>query len=112
MGNGRNDKCTFAIRGKVNWKGIGDEAFKSMSDAELLDYVQMLEAALFRIHNHFWFYGPVMTGKEEVAMSDIGFDGAWKDIGMVTLSAALRMYKVHSTPFVPVPKPEKALNNI
>lgn len=112
MENGRNGKCDFAIRGKVNWKGVGDEAFNGMSDAELLDYVQMLEAALFRIHNHFWYYGPVVTGPESVTMNDIGFDGAWKDIGLVTLSAALRMYKVHSTPFIPSAKPDKVERNI
>ena len=102
----------FKVRGKVNWKGVGDQALEAMSKAELLDYVQMLEAAIFSIHQHFWYYGPISCKDDGVSLSDIGFDDAWKHVGMTALSASLKMYKVHSTPFIPSQKPDNVKRNI
>ena len=111
-GKGRTQERRLEYTEKVNWKGVGDEAFKGLTDDELIDYIHMLESTIYAIHSHFFYHNPRMTGETSVKLDDIGFTGDWKRIGLAALLASLRMYKLHKTPFVPVPKPESVRPNI
>lgn len=106
----RDGENRISVRGKVQWKGRGEEAISEMGEKELLDYVNMLERAIFEIHEHFYYLSPRVEvggdGIDGVRVEDIGFDGNWRLIGAVALSASLRMYRVHSVPFVPVQRPK------
>lgn len=109
--NGERKPTDFRLTGQVKWKGDGDAAIGRLSDGELKDYIQMLENAVYQIHAHFYYFNPSATARG-VTFEDIGFDGAWKHVGCVALSAALRMYEVHRTPFTPVPMPAGMRRNI
>ena len=102
-------KCAEEEIGRIEWKGIGEEAIRKMGSDELVAYTSLLEKTVLAIHSHFYYFSPHIDPERKTAsFESIGFDGNVWSVALAVLQASLRMYEVHATPFVPVQVPKNA----
>lgn len=100
--------------GECKWhSGRGIEALRKMSKEKLVEYANLLETTLLRIHRHYYYtdFHTSVTDDGEYQLrcnrEDFGWDGQWLDIGLSTLFACLKMYRVHSAEFMKVGDPRR-----